>query len=220
MDLRLTHKFTLKQALFFVYVLCFFSFPPVAQAYYSNLDVAELLKPGEYEAGLEPQYIFDNYPGGNFIGHFNMGATDVGNLKFVLGTGRTNLQGGAFYKIVPIPDYGDQPGIGIWGGVLYAYQNSTSAMNIRLHPEISKQIKSTEDGTFTPYAAIPVGIDFVSGNTYYPIQLAMGTRWLPAGVKNVNLWGEIGFELDKDGFNYISLGISIPFSDKNPFSFD
>jgi hypothetical protein len=196
-------------------------FIPVASfGYYSNIDTAELLKPGEYNAGFEPQYIFDNYPGVNFIGHFDMGATDTGNLKFVVGSGRTSFQGGAFYKIVPIPDIEGQPGIGIFGGLLYAYQNTSSALNFRLHPEISKKFKSVDAGEITPYGAIPFGIDFTGNNTLYPVNLALGARWLPPNLKHMHFWSEFGFELDSAAFTYISLGISIPFSSTDPFTFD
>lgn len=194
--------------------------PCASFGYYSTLDTAELLKPGEYQAGIEPQYIFDNYPGVNVIGHFDMGASDSGNLKFLVGSGRTSFQGGAYYKIVPIPDIEGQPGIGVFGGVLYAYQNNTSALNFRLHPEISKKFKSVDAGEITPYGSIPFGIDFAGTNTYYPVQLAVGTRWLPPTMKHMNFWAEFGFELDSAAFSYISLGLTIPFSESDPLSFD
>jgi hypothetical protein len=189
-------------------------------SYYSNMDVAELLKQDSYQVMLEPQYIFDNYPGANVIAHFDWGANPDGNLKFLLGTGRTTFQGGAFYKLVPIPDMEGQPGIGFFGGVLYAYQGSTTALNIRLHPEISKKFKSVDAGEITPYGAVPFGVDFTGGNTYYPVQLAVGTRWLPPGAKHTNFWAEFGFELDSAAFSYISLGVSIPFSDTDSFKMD
>jgi len=217
MKLRLTQYGRLSQALF---IMALSLLPSFGLAYYSTLDTAELLKPGEYQVGVEPQYIFDNYPGGNISGRFDMGASDTGNFRFLLGTGRTNFQAGAFYKIVPIPDIDGQPGIGIFGGLLYAYQNSQSALNFRFHPEISKKFKSVDVGTITPYGAIPFGVDFVGGNTLYPVQLAVGARWLPAAYKHMTFWSEFGFELDSAAFSYISLGFSIPFSESDPLRFD
>jgi hypothetical protein len=194
--------------------------PSQGFGYYSTLDTAELLKPKEYQVGVEPQYIFDNYPGGNVIGHFDMGANETSNFRFLAGTGRTTFQSGAFYKIVPIPDIDNQPGIGIYGGLLYAYQGGASALNVRFHPEISKKFKSVDAGEITPYGSVPFGVNFTSGNTYYPVQLALGTRWLPPNMKHVHFWGEFGFELDSAAFSYISLGLTVPFSDTDPFKFD
>jgi hypothetical protein len=217
MKLRLTRLRLLPQALF---IISLSLLPSLGFAYYSTLDTAELLKPGEYQVGVEPQYIFDNYPGGNITARFDMGATDTGNFRFLLGTGRTNFQGGAYYKLVPIPDIDNQPGIGVFGGILYAYQNSTSSLNFRIHPEISKKFKSVDFGTLTPYGAIPFGVDFTGSNTYYPVQMAVGARWLPAAYKHMTFWSEFGFELDSAAFSYISLGFSIPFSDSDPLRFD
>lgn len=191
-----------------------------SQAFFSHLDTADLLKPGEYDLGIEPQYIFNSYSGLNVIGHFDMGSNnDSTNYKFTLGTGATALELGGFFKWVPIPDYGNQPGIGGYTGVVIDVVNGTTAVSLRFHPEISKKFDTFKAGTWTPYAAIPFGISFYNGQTLAPFQLAAGTKWLPSNFRHLNFWGELGINLNA-AFSYLSFGLTVPFDSWNNIQFN
>jgi len=194
-------------------------FSQTSLGFFSHLDTADLLKPGEYQLGAEPQIIFNNYSGLNVIGHLDMGATDSSNYRFVLGTGSTVFQAGGFFKFVPIPDYANQPGIGGYAGLLYAYQNGISVLSLRVHPEISKKLNSDRAGLFTPYVALPFGISFYNGNTLYPFQIALGTKWLPSQFRHLNFWTELGLNLNS-AFSYLSLGLTVPFDSWNDIRFN
>ena len=191
----------------------------LCQAFYSNLDTADLLKPGEYELGLEPQYIFTDFPGANVIAHLNMGGTENSNYRFLLGSGSTAFQAGAFYKVVPIPDYQNQPGIGGYGGIIVGVENGQSTVSLRIHPEISKRFVTLSSGVFTPYFALPFGVLFYDGTPYYPIQVAIGTKWMPQSLKHMSFWGELGLNLNS-AFSYVSLGLTVPFDSWENIRFD
>ncbi len=191
-----------------------------ASAFQSHMDTADLLKPDQYQLGIEPQYIFNNVSGFNAIAHFDMGATEVSNFKFELGTGVVPLQMGGYYKWSPFPDIDNQPAIGGYFGVLYSYKNSNvTNLGFRAHPEVSKKFKLKNFGDVTPYGALPFGIAMESGNTTYPIQLAAGAKWLPSSLKHMNFWFEVGLELNQ-AFTYASIGLSIPFDTWDEIKFD
>jgi hypothetical protein len=190
-----------------------------AMALFSTVDTADNLAPGQYSMGLEPQLIFDQFAGLNAIAHFDMGVNESSGLKFLAGSGSTAFQAGGFYKLVPIPDYKNQPGIGFFAGVLYANKDTNSSLHLRVHPLISKQFQTETSGNFTPYVAIPFGVSFWNGTTTYPVQLAVGTRWLPPAMKHTNFLFEAGFNLS-NAFNYISAMISVPFDNFDAIRFD
>ncbi len=99
-----------------------------------------------------------------------------------------NLEGGVFYKWVPIPDYQKQPAMGVLAGISYGRikkedsKNSSldekqieSLFTIKGQPFLSKYFQSAY-GTFNAYVAIPVGIEFGGDDTEIPIKIAVGSE--------------------------------------------
>ncbi len=197
-----------------ILALCTFALilkPVAASAYFSTFDTNNTLDSGQYKLGLEGQYIFNTLQGGNLVAHYAMGLGDGQELKFLVGSGITNLQLGGFYKFVPIPDTDNQPAVGGFVGVIYSSINGQSLMNFRFHPMISKNFKFNDDhSTITPYASIPIGISVGNGSTLVPVQLALGAEWLPPFMENMRIITEIGFNIT-NAFSYFSAGLSVPF---------
>lgn len=181
-----------------------------AHAYFSTLSTADALEQDQYEAGFEMQYILNKIAGANFIGHFNMGMGKGRELDFLLGTGSTNFQLGAFFKTNPIPDVAGQPGISVMAGSIYANKDGAYTWSFRLHPIISEKFKLTEKTYITPYLTLPLGVTFSSVSTTVPIQLAFGAEWLPDFFSNIRIMGEAGFEINSS-FSYYTVALKIPF---------
>jgi len=194
---------------------------PHAHALFSTMDTGDILPAGMYDVGLETQFgLGGDYPSGaNFLGHFDMPGSEDINFKFIAGGGSLPFEAGGFVKYVPFPDLESQPAIGMLGGVVFSRSSSgTSMLNLRLHPLVSKKF-DTQIGELTPFLSLPIGITFASGATTYPFQIAPGTRWRPAGYKNLSFMTELGINLNA-AFSYISFGAIVPFDESGAFHFD
>lgn len=174
-----------------------------AQAYYTTMDNGEIISKGQYRAQAESNVVFNDLDGLNLVGKFDMGFNESSNFRALVGAGAVGFQTGLLYKWVPIPDFEDQPAIGILGGFVFARNDGVNFFNIRLHPLVSKKFE-TDNGTFIPYGSLPIGITFSKGDTFFPLQVAFGTEWQPFELKRWSFMGEIGFNLH-ESFNYIAL---------------
>lgn len=171
----------------------------------STLDHGAVTPAGNYRGLLELQAT----GGVNLVARVDMGLSESTGVRALLGTGATAVQWGLYYKWVPIPDYGKQPSIGLLGGFTFTHDNNRSAVTFRLHPTLSKRLRS-EIGDIIPYVAIPIGLRMVDGRTSIPVQLALGAEIQPASLKDFSFWIEGGVNVaNADG--YISFAASHPF---------
>jgi hypothetical protein len=190
-----------------------------AHAYYSTLDTADSLGSTEYRMALEPNFILNRDSGANMLARFDTGTSEHGDVRLLAGGGVSGFIAGALYKLIPFPDYENQPGIGAEGGLLFTNNNGNAAVHLRIHPLVSKRFATDGAGEFTPYASVPFGITFGQKSTTYPAQLAGGTKWVPEGFKHLALWGELGLELNA-AFSYVSIGVSTSFDSFEHIRFD
>ncbi len=182
-----------------------------AYAFYSTLDNGNILKAGQYQLLLAPQFILSNDTGVNISGRFDFGFDESSNFRTIVGTGTTNFFAGVMYKWIPIPDFESQPAIGLLGGIIYGVINNNSALGARIHPLISKKF-DTDAGELTPYGAIPFGFQTANDETTFPIHLTLGTEYKPVGFKNISFMTEVGFNLH-EAFNYITLAAVLQFDE-------
>ena len=183
-----------------------------SQAYFSTIDTGELIAPGHYQVGLEPQLILSNFSGLNAVGRFDAGINEDSNVRAILGFGKVDYQVGGFYKYVPFPDTRTQPAIGGEVGLLLARVNGNTENSIRLHPLVSKKLE-TEVGDVTPYGSIPFGITWRStGETLVPAQLVGGAELRPMNHKDLSFFAELGLNLN-NAFGYISGAIAWRFDE-------
>jgi hypothetical protein len=201
---------------FFLILFLTFSYVPFGWSYFSTADTGDILSNGHYRASLEAQDQFGNMTGANVIGRFDAGLSSSSNIRVLLGTGSVNLQWGLYYKWVPIPDYQDQPAIGIMAGVLYGYEND-NMLSFRAHPLISKKF-TTDVGEFTPFASLPFGTTTASGVTTYPLQLALGSEWKPQGLERFSFMLETGVNII-NAFHYVSAVAILHFDEEHGIQF-
>jgi hypothetical protein len=197
-------------------VLAVFLVSTQAQAYFSTMDTGEILPTGQYKLGVEPQYISD--PGGlNVNSFFDAGVSEDSNIRVVAGVGSVSFNTGLFYKWVPIPDYGDQPALGIMAGGTWARYRNENYPSLRFHPIVSKAFEGGI-GKFTPYASLPFGITAGPNKNTFPFQLVAGTDWKPTFFEKIHFMTEIGLNLN-EAFSYISFAGVIYFDENEGFKF-
>ncbi|MGE3759324.1 MAG: hypothetical protein AB7H97_16290 [Pseudobdellovibrionaceae bacterium] len=194
-----------------------------SQAYFSNVETAEVPPPGTYYLSVEPQVVFNTLDQGsktglNLVGHFDAPVSDSSSMRVLLGTGTTDFQTGFFFKWVPIPDIDNQPAIGFKFGALYARADDTTQLSARIYPIVSKKYDSSY-GLLTPYASLPMGLTNVEKKSYTPVTLALGSEWKPVDMKYVWFGAELGLDM-KDAFSYISGVVIFSIDEDEGFRFE
>jgi hypothetical protein len=187
-------------------------------AYYTTMDTGRLLKQGEFKLGAEAQFITEGDDGVNLAGRFDGPIDDELGWRAQVGFGTTDVFLAGFVKWVPIPDTENQPAIGVNLGVLYANYESVSELSLRAHPFISKEFHKMDIGQITPYAALPIGIRTVDGDSDVPFQIAIGADFRPDGLEKINFIAEIGFDIN-DAFPYFAFGATLEFDNENGIEF-
>ena len=130
------------------------SFSLSSQAYYSVIENGEVLSQGEYQMNLESQFVTNSGSGVNLVGRFDSYLTEESKIRGMIGAGRNDFHAAAFYTWVPIPDYDQQPAIGLSSGLLYGMDEGDNELSVRFHPFVAKKFE-VEIGDISPYVSIP-----------------------------------------------------------------
>jgi hypothetical protein len=182
-----------------------------SQAYFSHIDTGELLAPGGYQVGIEPQLVLSRFEGLNAVGRVEMGINDSSSAQGLLGIGTVDFQVGAFYKFIPFPDTANQPAIGGKVGLIIARNGGETETSVRLHPMLSKRFE-TEIGDLTAYGALPFGVTNRTGgagNTT-PVQIAAGAELRTLDWPRMSFFSELGLNVN-DAFSYLSFAAAYRF---------
>jgi len=180
----------------------------IAFAFYTVQETGDLLKPDEKQAAATMQMVTSGDTGINLIGRLDMGYNDDSNIRFMAGAGTTDFEIGAFYKIVPFPDYEKQPAIGFTFGAHFAHYNSNDELSMRVIPFASKKF-DVKFGTITPYASLPFAFSNYNKSTYEPLQLVIGSRYKHPDFDTCEFNVELGFNVSS-AFSYIAVGAVFP----------
>jgi len=189
-------------------------FSQYALAFNSLQETGDLLKESEKQLLPELQFVTSGNTGVNLIGRFDMGYDADSNLRFLVGTGATDVELGAYYKWVPYPDYDKQPAVGFSFGFEYArYKKENIAtpkndIGIRAAPFVSKKFE-TEKGLFTPYGSLSLGFNSYDSDRYTPVQLILGSRYKHPEFDTCDFSAELGFNLS-DADAYFSVAAIFP----------
>jgi len=190
-----------------------------ASAYQTIGETAELLPPGFYKLGLQPQLVVSEGGGLNVGAYFDTYLMESVNGRIEIGGGKTDFWATGSVKWVPIPDVDRQPAIGLRGAVTTARDDDASFFNIQIAPIISKKA-DTRYGEMIPFVAIP--ITFVSaskdldsnGKGYTASQFAIGAEWFQD--KTINYGAEFDLNMSHTQSS-ISAFISFPFDGNTGF---
>lgn len=180
-----------------------------SHAQYSVAESAEVLTGKSYRAGVQTLETFNN--GLDVIGNFDAPVNDSTSMRVLLGTGEADFITGASLKYVPFPDVDKQPAIGVRGGITYSRLNKVGTLSLSAAPIVSKKV-ATDIGQFTPYAALPFGMNFYSGNVSSPVQMAFGTEYKHPDYETFMFGAECGINLTR-AENYLSIYVSVGLDD-------
>lgn len=207
-------KLSMRRTFAILFFASLFTLSSTSHAYYSTLDTGDVLKEGEYQVMLSPQWVFNQYDGANFTGRLDMGLMEGVSARGVLGFGKVDFQIGGLVKWIPFPDAEGQPAIGGEAGLIIARIGSITQYSFRFHPLVSKKLE-TEIGDVTPYLSLPIGITIQSGGgdqTFMPVQLVLGAEVRPLEMPKWGFFGEVGANMTKS-FGYATVGVSYRFDD-------
>lgn len=152
---------------------------------------------------------FDTYDGVNVNARGIYGLAEDLEVDIEVGVGEFDVMLGAFLKWVPIPDYDNQPAVGVRAGLSYIDTDKTSQTSVVAMPFVSKAI-NTDHGRITPYGGVPFGINSNSRDTDFTARLALGAEYIHPDYQTMRIYGEVDFELSKS-FNSINAGAAFDF---------
>lgn len=178
----------------------------------------DILKPHQYHVGLYSQWAKNPSDALNLSMSLDSGLDDGSNVRVVMGSGDVSFHTGVYYKWVPIPDYQDQPAIGILGGGQYARYDGFSELSLRFYPFVSKK-QTTSFGDFNHSASLPISMRNYKDETDFPVQLTLGTQLKTHYFKYTLFSAEIGANITKS-FSYISVGVIFYIDENNSLKFD
>lgn len=143
------------------------------------LNLPKYVAPEQFGMGIEPELTLTSGAGLGINARFQYGVGQMTNAHFWVGNGvgpRGFRVGGAI-SFDFFPDIEGQPGIGMAISGLYWRNAAGGRLDTTVIPYIQKTINSN-DGAFTPYLAIPLGLAFTDAATYAAIsQVAVGSAF-------------------------------------------
>ena len=184
----------------FLLITCLFM--PSAWAFLTIGESGDLTPVGVFKLGVEPQFKLSDGSGGNMGVFVDSGLNDEWSWRAQLGTGDTDFWAGGSAKWIPVPDYNQQPAIGLRGEAVVGRDNSETITVFRIAPLISKGF-DTDIGRVTPFAALPLGIYATKGNSDNTSELVIGSEGRFEGAEDFLFSAELGFNMSHS-FSYIS----------------
>ncbi len=186
-------------------------------AYSSTKMNGDIIKPGSFNFSTDLQYITENDSGFNLNARVDLPLNADMNIRGVLGFGEVDFHAGGYLKWIPFPDYGNQPAVGGLVGAHYAKIGNLNEFSIRAHPYASKSFHLSI-GKISPYAALPIAMTFVDGESNIPIQFQLGTEVKIRELRNVSFLAEFGVDI-ADSFSFFSLGVAFNYDQNYGFKF-
>lgn len=186
-----------------------------AQAYLSIAESAEVIKPGSYAIGLEPQFLTNRGGGTNVNAFLDAGYREDLSGRISLGGGKTDFNAFASAKWIPFPDYNNQPAMGIRFGAGFARDEELNILQVQMAPMVSKKF-DTIYGLTTPYLAIPFTFLNTKYDNYVASNLVLGSEFTYFDLPQVKMGAELGIDLNKSS-SYISIYFSLPFDSATGF---
>jgi hypothetical protein len=170
---------------------------------------APVLKPGDFEASLHTDIIFNRGGGFNLSPHIRAGVIEhFLDVDAYIGMGTTDFQIGALGKYNLLPDLKDQVGLSFLGGFGFIRDEGSSAFLLSTGVLVSKQVE-LNIGRLSPYGALQ--LEFLFGDaTTVPLTLLAGAKLNPIELKQWNFYSELSVNLH-ESFWGLSFGAGYPF---------
>ncbi|MGZ3775037.1 MAG: hypothetical protein ACXVCY_14200 [Pseudobdellovibrionaceae bacterium] len=200
---------------FVKYFILGFFLSTTAQAYLSIAESGEMVPPGKYQVGVEPQLLLNKGGGANFDVFFDSSINESTSARVQMGAGAIDFNAFASVKWIPFPDVNNQPAMGLRVGAGLARDEQQNILQLQVAPLLSKKY-DTEYGLTVPYLAVP--FNFLNSKTENVVatNLVVGSEFHYVDWKEVTLGGELGIDLNKS-YSYISIFATFPFESQKGF---
>nr|BFD66531.1 hypothetical protein HAGR004_15530 [Bdellovibrio sp. HAGR004] len=202
----------MKFAKYFVFALFLSS---QAQAYLSIAESAEVLAPGKYQLGAEPQILTNKGGGANFNVFLDTSINESTSARISMGAGAVDFNAFASLKWIPIPDVDNQPAMGFRVGAGLARDEDENLLQLQVAPLVSKRV-DTDYGLTVPYVSVPFTFLNTKEENIVASNIAIGTEFHYVDWNEVNLGAELGVDLNKS-YSYISVFVTFPFESHKGF---
>jgi len=186
-----------------------------AHAYLSIAESGEVLAPGKYQVGVEPQLLTNKGGGANFDVFFDTSINDSTSARILMGAGAVDFNAFASVKWMPFPDVENQPAMGLRVGAGLARDEEENLLQLQVAPLVSKKF-DTEYGLSVPYFAIPFTYLNTKEENVVATNLAVGTEFHYVDWTGVTLGAELGVDLNKS-YSYVSIFATFPFESQKGF---
>lgn len=186
-----------------------------AHAYLAIGESADVTPAGTLKLGIEPQIRLSEGSGANVSVFIDGGLREDMSYRALLGAGETDLVIAGSFKWVPFPDFERQPAIGFRGDINFGREQEETFTAVRIAPIISKQMQ-TDYVLFTPYAALPVGMQGARSKTDTIAQLAIGSDIRIDDTPNFLFNVELGSNINR-AFSYLSFNFTYLMNENHGF---
>lgn len=186
-----------------------------SHAYLSIAESGEILTPGKYQVGVEPQFLTNKGGGTNFDVMLDSSLNDSTSMRLTMGAGAVDFNAFASVKWIPFPDVDNQPAMGLRVGGGIARDEGVNLLQLQAAPLVSKKF-DTEYGLAVPYLAVPLTFLYTKEENYTAVNFTVGSEFHYVDWTQVTLGGEVGVDLSKS-FSYISLYATFPFESQKGF---
>lgn len=195
----------------------FFIRPGEAGIASSLMRTVDVKNPGEFEAKVQSDIIFNNGGGLNLTAHGVTGLVPhLLDLNVFIGSGSIDFQFGGLVSYNVLPDVSGQVGLSFLTGYrfLRAKQgpDDGSVVNHNLFTFgllTSKKFQASM-GPITPYAGLQIEALLKEGQSLTPITLSIGSRWQPSPTIPWIFYSELGLSLRESNYS-LSFGAGYPF---------
>ncbi|MCS6838249.1 MAG: hypothetical protein NZ480_05320 [Bdellovibrionaceae bacterium] len=187
------------------YLCSFLLLAPQVMAYLSILDSGEPTSNKEMTVGFAPQFIVSDSGGSHGTFLFKTGVGSGQDLMIQAGFGHIDFWLTLATRWIPIPDYENQPAVGVRFDGTLAREASSSIGHMRLAPFLSKRFLS-EVGQLEPYLYIPFGLTIHEGKYDNIASLVVGSQIQVEDLLPLYFYVETGFDV-RNSFTYVSIGI-------------
>jgi len=189
------------------FLSAFISYP--SWGYLTVLESGEPLTKSEMHIGFAPQFMSGDRTGSNGVLNLRTGLAEGQDFSAQLGGGDIHFWTTLSTRWIPIPDYDDQPAIGLRFDVTIAKIGSENSGAIRVAPFTSKRFRS-DVGHIEPYIYLPIGLSILGGTYDNLSSLVVGSQLMIEDLQPVFFYGETAFNM-KNSVSYFTIGIFATF---------
>jgi hypothetical protein len=177
------------------------------------MQTAPVLNPGEFEAKIHNDVIFNRKGGFNISPHLRTGVIEhLVDVDVFFGTGKTDFQIGALGKYNFLPDIEGQLGLSFLAGLSYLKDDpdgASQSFGLLSTGILASKSLQADFGGVEPYGGLQVEV-LMGPQSGVPVNLLVGSRWRPHTAQPWNFYSEFSINLHESVWGF-AFGAGYPF---------